>query len=74
MPIMSGLDATQAIRALNRADAKTIPIIALTANAFEEDIHRSIQAGLNAHLSKPIEPEIIYKTLEKLINERSASK
>ena len=45
MPIMSGLDATQAIRAMNRADSKTTPIIALTANAFEEDIHRSIQAN-----------------------------
>ncbi|MBO7091747.1 MAG: response regulator [Victivallales bacterium] len=69
MPVMDGLEATRTIRALNREDAKTIPIIALTANAFDEDVQRSMQAGLNAHLSKPVEPEILYKTLEKLIKE-----
>ena len=56
MPEMDGLEATRAIRALDRPDAKTIPIIALTANAFDEDVQRSMQAGLNAHLSKPVEP------------------
>ncbi len=67
MPEMDGLDATKAIRALNREDAAHIPIIALTANAFDEDVQRSMQAGLNAHLSKPVEPEILFKTLESLI-------
>ena len=67
MPEMDGLEATQAIRALEREDAKKIPIIALTANAFDEDVQRSLQAGLNAHLSKPVEPEILFETLEKLI-------
>ena len=67
MPVMDGLEAARAIRALERADAKTIPIIALTANAFDEDVQRSMQAGLNAHLSKPVEPEALYETLEKLI-------
>ena len=67
MPEMDGLEATRAIRALNRADAGTIPIIALTANAFDEDVQRSMQAGLNAHLSKPVEPEALFETLEKLI-------
>lgn len=64
MPEMDGLEATKAIRALDREDARTIPIIALTANAFDEDVHRSLQAGMNAHLSKPVEPDVLFKTLE----------
>ena len=67
MPEMDGLEATAAIRALDRPDAKTIPIIALTANAFDEDVQLSLQAGMNAHLSKPVEPEHLYQTLEELI-------
>jgi signal transduction histidine kinase/DNA-binding response OmpR family regulator len=67
MPEMDGLEATRAIRAMDRTDAKIIPIIALTANAFDEDVQRSMQAGLNAHLSKPVEPEALFRTLEGLI-------
>ena len=67
MPEMDGLDAAAAIRALDRPDAKNIPIIALTANAFDEDVQRSLQVGMNAHLSKPVEPEHLYQTLEELI-------
>ena len=67
MPEMDGLEATRKIRAMNRRDAKTIPIIALTANAFDEDVQRSLQAGLNAHLSKPVEPDALFATLECLI-------
>jgi len=67
MPEMDGLEATRAIRATDRSDAKTIPIIALTANAFDEDVQRSMQAGLNAHLSKPVQPEMLFETLESLI-------
>ena len=67
MPEMDGLEATRRIRDMNRLDAKNIPIIALTANAFDEDVQRSMQSGLNAHLSKPVEPETLYETLEKLI-------
>ena len=67
MPEMDGLEATRTIRALDRVDAKEIPIIALTANAFDEDVQRSLQAGLNAHLSKPVQPEALYETLESLI-------
>lgn len=67
MPEMDGLEATRTIRAMDRADAKTIPIIAMTANAFDEDVQRSLQAGLNAHLSKPVQPELLYETLENLI-------
>ena len=72
MPEMDGLEAAAAIRALKRPDAKTVPIIALTANAFDEDVQRSLQVGMNAHLSKPVEPEHLYQTLEELIWERSA--
>ena len=67
MPEMDGLEAAAAIRALDRPDAKKIPIIALTANAFDEDVQRSLQVGMNAHLSKPVEPEHLYRTLEELI-------
>ena len=66
---MDGLEAAAAIRALDREDAKTIPIIALTANAFDEDVQRSLQAGMNAHLSKPVEPDHLYQTLGELIYE-----
>ena len=68
MPEMDGLEATRRIRAMNRSDAKSIPIIALTANAFDEDVQRSMQAGLNAHLSKPVEPDVLFETLEGLLH------
>ena len=69
MPEMDGLTATRTIRASGREDAASIPIIALTANAFDEDVQRSLQAGLNAHLSKPVEPDDLFATLESLIRE-----
>ena len=68
MPEMDGLEATKIIRAMEKPDAKEIPIIALTANAFDEDVQQSLQAGLNAHLSKPVEPDVLFETLEKLIH------
>ena len=68
MPEMDGLEAAAKIRALDRADAKTVPIIAMTANAFDEDVQRSLQAGMNAHLSKPIDNDLLFETLEKLIS------
>ncbi|MBR5913845.1 MAG: response regulator [Selenomonadaceae bacterium] len=71
MPIMDGLTATEKIRALDRKDAKTVPIIALTANAFDEDVQRSLQAGMNAHLTKPVEPEHLYETLAEYIGLRA---
>lgn len=63
MPVMDGIAATQAIRGLDRADAATVPILAMTANAFAEDIERSRKAGMNEHLAKPIEPETLYARL-----------
>ena len=68
MPKCDGLKATERIRELDRADAKTVPIIALSANAFDEDVELSLKAGLNAHLSKPVEPEALFKVLENYIN------
>ena len=68
MPEMDGLEATRRIRAMDRSDAKSIPIIALTANAFDEDVQHSMQAGLNAHLSKPVEPDVLFETLEGLLH------
>ena len=69
MPEMDGLEATRRIRAMDRADSMVIPIIALTANAFDEDVQRSLQAGLNAHLTKPVQPDALYETLESLIKD-----
>ena len=69
MPVMDGLEATAAIRALDHPDAKKVPIIAMTANAFDEDVQRSLKAGMNAHLTKPADPEQLYKTLQELIHD-----
>ena len=65
MPVMDGLEATRTIRKLNKADAKTIRIIAMSANAFESDIKASIDAGMNAHLTKPIEMEKVLEEIAK---------
>ncbi|MDD3338663.1 MAG: ATP-binding protein, partial [Lachnospiraceae bacterium] len=67
MPIMDGITATKAIRALDRMDAKTVPIIAMTANAFEEDVKKSLDSGMNAHIAKPIDPIRLFQTLCDLI-------
>ena len=67
MPVMDGLSATRAIRALERDDAGEIPIIAMTANAFEEDEKKSLEAGMNAHLSKPLKIELVVATIADLV-------
>ena len=67
MPVMDGLEAARAIRALPRPDAGTVPIIALTANAFEEDVRQSLDAGMNAHLSKPVDTDLLCDTLRRLV-------
>lgn len=65
MPVMDGLQATRAIRSLSRPDAASVPIVAVTADAFSEERKRTIEAGMNYHLSKPIEPQLLYETLAK---------
>ena len=67
MPVMDGIEAAGKIRALSRPDARTIPIIALTANAFESDVKASLNAGMNSHLAKPADAELLYDTLKQLI-------
>lgn len=67
MPILDGYGATKAIRELNRKDAKTIPIIAMTADVFADDIQNCLDAGMNDHVAKPIDPQILYATLGKHI-------
>ena len=67
MPVMDGLEATKSIRAMKKANARTIPILAMTANAFEEDVRMSMAAGMNEHLAKPIEPELLYHALDRYL-------
>ena len=71
MPVMDGLLATKSIRHMRKKDAKTIPIIAMTANAFEEDIEKTKVVGMNSHLTKPIDPTQLFQTLSDLIYEEN---
>ncbi|MBQ2411586.1 MAG: response regulator [Selenomonadaceae bacterium] len=68
MPYMDGLKAARMIRASGKSDAKTIPIMAMTANAYDEDIQRSMEAGMNAHLVKPVEPSELYRAVQRALN------
>ena len=70
MPVMDGLEATKEIRKLPREDARTIPIIAMTANAFDEDMKKSIESGMNGHLAKPIDFKELLNMLIKVIGSR----
>jgi len=67
MPVMDGYEATRTIRRLDRPDAGSIPILAMTANAFTEDRRRAYEAGMNEHLTKPLETELVLKTLAKYV-------
>lgn len=66
MPVMNGYEATKAIRNSKHPMAKTIPIIAMTANAFSEDIQQSFSAGMNAHVSKPVEMKVLGKAIQNI--------
>ena len=70
MPVMDGCEAAKEIRALPRKDAKTIPIIAMTANAFTDDKIRTREAGMNEHLSKPLAPDLVVKTITKFLGKK----
>ena len=67
MPVMDGLAATRCIRESDHSDSKTVPIVAMTANVFEEDVKKSFDAGMNAHLSKPVDIKQMYAVLDELI-------
>lgn len=69
MPVMDGLTAAREIRKLNRMDVKIMPIIALTANAFDSDVQQTMDAGMNAHLAKPVDADVLYRTLRQWIQE-----
>jgi two-component system sensor histidine kinase/response regulator len=67
MPVMDGYEAAAAIRASRHPDAKRVPIVALSADAYIDDVHKAEECGMNGHLSKPIDPELVYSTLHRLI-------
>ncbi len=67
MPVMDGLEATRTIRAMDREDCRTIPIIAMSANAFDDDLKKSVECGMNGHLSKPVEVERLYQVLDQVL-------
>ena len=67
MPVMDGLDAARCIRSLDRSDAKSVPIFAITANAFSDDKERSYKAGMNEHISKPIIKKDLLRIMKKYI-------
>ena len=71
MPVMDGCEAARAIRQLDKPDAATVPIIAVTANAFAEDIAKTTEAGMNAHISKPIDFTVLCQTLSELLQDRA---
>ncbi len=68
MPVMNGLEATEKIRAMDREDAKKIPILAMTANAYDEDREKSSKVGMNGHLVKPIDVKILYRELDRVLS------
>ena len=67
MPVMNGYEAAKTIRSLNREDAKTIPIIAMTANAFTEDRIKAKEAGMDEHVAKPVDMELLIKVIHRLV-------
>lgn len=70
MPVMNGLDAAGEIRRMDRPDAKTVPIVAMTANAFQDDIERSLAAGMNAHLTKPLDLSKVRETIKNVLSKK----
>ncbi|MCF0140898.1 MAG: response regulator [Mogibacterium sp.] len=70
MPNLNGYEATNEIRSSVRSDAKTIPIVALSANAFAEDVEKSREAGMNEHLSKPIEPDRLLAVIKHMVHKQ----
>lgn len=74
MPVMDGLEAAKAIRSSKKVDSLTIPIVAMTANAYDEDIDACLKAGMNSHLAKPVDPDAMYAEIAKQIREDEVKK
>lgn len=70
MPVMNGYEATRQIRKLDHPDARTIPILAMTANAFTEDVQASLEAGMNGHIAKPVDMKLLYHTISTMLKKR----
>ena len=68
MPVMNGYEAARAIRASGHPDAKTIGILAMTANAFHEDVAAALEAGMNGHIAKPIDVQTLYQSIETFLS------
>ena len=73
MPVMNGYEATRSIRACNHENAHSIPIIAMTANAFTEDVQNALSAGMTAHLSKPIDMDALEKTVKEVLSRKDTT-
>jgi len=71
MPVMDGYEATAAIRAMDRPDAKSVPIIAMTADAFSDDVKKCLAVGMDGHVAKPIDPEHLFAALSSAILRKS---
>lgn len=70
MPVMNGYEATRQIRKLDHPDARTIPILAMTANAFTEDVQASLEAGMNGHIAKPVDMKLLYHTISTMLKKK----
>lgn len=73
MPVLDGPSATHAIRAMDRPDAKTVPVMAMSANSFDEDVKASMEAGMNAHISKPVEEKALLAAIQELLTDDCSS-
>lgn len=74
MPVMNGYEATRKIRKLDHPDARSMIILAMTANAFAEDVQASIDAGMDGHIAKPVDMKLLYNTISSLLKERKEKK
>jgi len=74
MPVMDGYEATRAIRSSSHPSARTVPIIAMTANAFVDDVREAISSGMDAHIAKPVQVEILQSTIRQVLDSRREQK
>ena len=70
MPVMNGYEAVRSIRALPRRDARSVPILAMSADAYPEDVERCLQAGMNGHIAKPVDPQLLFRQIARFCGKR----